>query len=33
MSEESPMQKARRKSRLRWITLGEAVAVGGEGFE
>jgi hypothetical protein len=24
---ETPMQKARRKSRLRWITLGEAVAV------
>jgi len=27
MSEETPSQKARRKSRLRWITLGEAVAV------
>jgi hypothetical protein len=27
MSEETPGERARRKSRLRWITLGEAVAV------
>lgn len=27
MSDETPTERARRKSRLRWITLGEAVAV------